>query len=130
MNFDAPSGAQTVSVPAGAISPAVVEAALQAAFEAGGTEAAVEIRIPGQVDAVTGEPAEVREVRVEIPVGDLRAVAASEVENVRIVSGAGEVTLNTEALKDLITNADERSAAAVEIVIARNAGAGTEDLTP
>jgi hypothetical protein len=41
--------------------------------------------------------------KVEIPASDLRAVAASDVENVRIVTAIGEVTLNIGAMRDLVT---------------------------
>jgi hypothetical protein len=129
VTMDTNTGVETVAVPEGALTPEVIAAAVEAASEAG-TEPAVVIKIDTPIDAATGEPAEVREVWVKIHVGDLIAVADSDVENVRIVSGVGEITLNTDALIDLIAKADEDASATVEIVIAKDDEARLEELTP
>jgi hypothetical protein len=61
------------------------------------------------------EVAAVNIVKVEIRVTDLAVVAESDVENVRIATVVGEVTLNTGAIRDLITRAESQEAAVVEI---------------
>jgi hypothetical protein len=132
-DFDTDTGVETVVVPARTLTPEAVAAAVEAALAAG-TEPMVEFKIDSPVDAVTGQPAEVREVRVKISVDDLKVVAESEAENVsvKIVSEAGEITLNADALRDLIAiaQADEQASATVEIVVAKNAEARPEELTP
>jgi hypothetical protein len=52
-----------------------------------------------------------------IPIYDLKAIADSAVENIKIVSSNGEITLNTAAIEDLI--ADAPGAAAIEMVTNR-----------
>ncbi|MDR1377830.1 MAG: hypothetical protein LBJ36_02100 [Synergistaceae bacterium] len=86
------------------------------------------IKIDKPVD-VSGQPIDIKEVRVAIPVSDLRIVADSEVKNIKIASNVGEVTLNTDAMKDLIEKAQGEDAATVEVVIAKEDEARLEELT-
>jgi hypothetical protein len=104
------SGAETyeVSVPESALDAAISQAAEEAAET--GTPATIEIPVaesytPG-ADAVT----------VKIPIGGAEAAAAeSAVENVRIVTAIGEVTLDKEALKDLIAEAGDADTVGIAI---------------
>jgi hypothetical protein len=115
------SGAETyeISVPESALEAAISQAA-EAAAETG-TPATVEIPVaesytPG-ADAVI----------VNIPIGGAEAAAAeSAVENVRIVTAIGEVTLDKEALKSLIAEAGDADTVGVAI---ERKGASDADLT-
>jgi hypothetical protein len=115
------SGAETyeVSVPESALEAAVSQAA-EAAAETG-TPATVEIPVaesytPG-ADAVI----------VKILIGGAEAAAAeSAVENVRIVTAIGEVTLDKEALKDLIAEAGDADTVGIAI---EHKAASDADLT-
>jgi hypothetical protein len=120
VRVDRISGVETVTVPVGTLINAI-EQAINAAAEAGSTEATVEIRVE--------EEPSVSVVRVEIPVSDLRAVADSQVENVKIDTAVGEVTLNISALQDLIAEADARGAAVVEVAVERKASPEDGTLT-
>jgi hypothetical protein len=84
----------TVTIPQGAVTSAIIEAAIEEAAKAGGTEPTVEIK----VDEVPGID-QVNTVKEEIPISELQTVANSDVENVKIVTTVGEVTLNTDALR-------------------------------
>jgi hypothetical protein len=103
----------TVQVPEGTLSnPEAIERAVDIAFEAGeDEEATLEINVEDVSDASV--------VKVELPVSDLGAIAESDVENVKIVTPVGEITLNTSAIKDLITEAASQGAAVVEIDVER-----------
>jgi hypothetical protein len=125
VTIDINTGAVTVVVPE--LTQSVIDTAIQSAIDAGGTEPTVVIRID---DKITGESTEVKEVRVEIRVDNLKTVAESKVENVKIVSDVGEVALNTDAVKDLIARAEGQAAAAVEILVAKDDEARLEELTP
>jgi hypothetical protein len=128
ITVDPDTGVETVAVPEGTLTREIIEAAIEAT---GGTasDSVVEIRIGKPVDMDTGEPAEVRAIHVEIHVSDLITVRDSDVENVKIATPVGEVTLNTDALKDLITGVEDRDASTVEIVIAKDDENLLEELT-
>ncbi|MDR1481993.1 MAG: hypothetical protein LBI74_05145, partial [Synergistaceae bacterium] len=126
VKIDPNTGVETITVPTGSITQAIIDAALEVAFEAGGTEPTVEVKIDKPVDA-TGAPVEVKEVRVGISVSDLKTVAESEVENIKIASDVGEITLNTGAMKDLIASAGSQGT--VEVVITREDKTRLEELT-
>jgi hypothetical protein len=126
VKVDPTSGVETVTVPGGSLTNAI-DQAIEAATQAGVAEATVEIKVDKPVDAITGESVEVNEVRVEIPVTDLKAVADSEVENVKIATVVGEVTLNTGALQDLITQAAAQGATAVEVSVEHKVETGEDE---
>ena len=107
VTVDETTGVETVTVPEGALT-SVIEAAINVATEAG-TEPTVEIKVD--------EVPEVNTVKVEIPLSDLQVVADSAVENVKIASVVGEVTLNTGALKDLIREGLAQGATTVDVVV-------------
>jgi hypothetical protein len=67
-----------------------------------------------------------REVKVEIPVGDLKLVADNDT-SVKIASPVGEVTLDTGALDGLIAGVEERNASTAEIGIAKAEPANLTD---
>jgi hypothetical protein len=135
VKLDKDTGTETVTVPDGALE-SLLDQAIAVAKEAGSREPTVEIRVDAPAsDAETGESVTVRKVEIKIPIGDLIAVRDSKVENVKIVSPAGEVTLNTEALRDLIAKAEaepgSEKAPTVDIVIAKGEDtlAEAKDLT-
>ena len=105
VRIDTNTGVETVTVPE--LTQEIIDRAIEEANEAG-TEPAVMIPVKKPVDPTTGEPVEVSEVHVEISVSDLITAADNEV-NIRIDvfdGEGGEVTLNGDALKDLIERAD------------------------
>jgi hypothetical protein len=120
VKIDTDTGVETVTVPEGALTQEALDAAIEKANEAG-TEPTVGIKIEKPADARTGEPVEINEVHVAISVSDLRNAAENEV-NIRIdvfEGEGGEVTLNSDALRDLIDKADEDSETVVEVIIAK-----------
>jgi hypothetical protein len=119
------TGVATVTIAPGSITEAIITAAIEAA-ETNGTESTIAIKIDQPLD-VSGQPIDINEVRVTIPVSDLRTVADSEVKNIKIASNVGEVTLNTDAMKDLIASAGNQ--ATVEVVITKEDDARREELT-
>jgi hypothetical protein len=133
VTIDSDTGTATVAVPEGALT-SLIEQAIETA---GSREPTVEIRPPMPPAGEPGtEAVEIKEVKVEIPIGDLKAVAESEVENVKIASPVGEVTLNTDAIWDLLdlvakTKTDAGNAPTVDIVVTKGEEtiAKTEDLT-
>jgi hypothetical protein len=131
VTLDRDTGTATVSVPEGTLKD-WIEQAVAVAEGAGSREPALEIRIDTPpADESTAEPVEVKEVRVEIPIDDLRAVAESPVENVKIVSDVGEVTLNTDAIEDLIarTETEAENAPTVDLVVVKGEEKLEETLT-
>jgi Synergist-CTERM protein sorting domain-containing protein len=90
-----------------------------AAGEASGNDSTVEVVIP----APAGTAVAIEKVKVEISVGDLVTLAASDaVENIKIVSSVGDIKLNTTALNELVSKAQSAgSATNVGIVIAQGA---------
>jgi hypothetical protein len=114
---DRDAGVKVVTVPQGTFEKGI-ETALEAAAASGAAEATVAIKVDDPyVDTATGETVEIREVKIELPVSELRAVVLSEVENARIVTEVGEITLNTSAMRDLITETENQGAAVVEITV-------------
>jgi Synergist-CTERM protein sorting domain-containing protein len=69
----------------------------------------------------------VREVTAKISASDLGIVAESDVENIKIASAIGEVTLNTAAVNDLLDEAGPE-AVTVDVVISRKDEADKEEL--
>jgi hypothetical protein len=121
VTIDESSGTETVYVPEGALIGGIEEA-ISVASEAGETaEPTLEIKVE--------EATAVNIIKVEIPVEDLEAVAKSEVVNVKIATAVGEVTLNTGAIKDLITKAESQRATVVEIDVERKETLEDEFLT-
>jgi hypothetical protein len=112
--------AYEADVPPGALESAVARA-VEAAVEAG-TEAAVEIKIeessaPG-ADAVT----------VNIPIGGAAAIADGDAGSIRIITPVGEITLDAEAMRDLIAEAggSDKVGVVIERVTALGGAALTE----
>jgi hypothetical protein len=67
-----------------------------------------------------------KEVTVEISADGLLSVAESGVENVKVISAIGEVTLNTPAINDLLEEAGD--AMTVDVIISRKDEADKEAL--
>jgi hypothetical protein len=109
-SFNPSTGVETVTVTPGTIASAIGQAVTAAS--AAGSEPTIVIKAEA---AATGDA--VREVNVDIPVSDLRAVADSAAReiSVKIESAAGEITLNKAAVMDLVSGAG--SADTVEVVI-------------
>jgi hypothetical protein len=119
ITFDDITGVETVTVSPGALVNAISQAIAVAEF--GLTEPTVEIKAKTQRSGVA------KAVDVIIPISDLEIVAQSQVENVKIASEIGEVTLNTAAINDLIASSAP-DATEVEFVIERK-DTTEEDLT-
>ncbi|MDR1019492.1 MAG: hypothetical protein LBL73_01940, partial [Synergistaceae bacterium] len=118
-SFNPSTGVETVTVTPGSITDAIDQAVTVAAVA--GSDPVIVIKAASAGSAV-------REVRVDIPVADLDAVAkngAGEL-NVKIESAAGEITLNKAAVNDLVAEAGD--AETVEAVIEHKAK-GDLDLT-
>jgi hypothetical protein len=121
-------GAAAVVVPKGTLSQSAIDRAIEAAGETD-TEPTLMIQIKQPTADGTIENArEIREVNVEIQISDLILVADNEA-SIKITSPAGEVKLNADALTDLIAGAEDRNAAAVEIIVAKCDEAELENLT-
>jgi hypothetical protein len=120
---DADAVTVTVSVPEGALKDGIAEA-VAVAEAAGSREPTLEIRFDTPATGgSTAEPVTVKEVTVKIPISDLQAVKESPVENVKVVSGAGEVALDSGAIGELIeellarAETEGESATTVDLVI-------------
>jgi hypothetical protein len=125
VTFNAASGVETITVPESALTDdAVIQKAVEIAAAAGG-DAKPTIEIRGEATAASG----VRKVEVEIPVSGLNSVIDSPVENLKISSAVGEITLNNAAMEDLVFEAG--SAEYVKAVIERKDKAALDGaLTP
>ena len=98
MTVDTTTGVGTVTVPEGTLTSAI-DAVLAETQE--GKESTIVIK----PDIEAG--AQVKTVDVALPLSDLKEVAESAVDNIKIETAVGEVTLDTEAIKDLIAGAAE-----------------------
>jgi hypothetical protein len=129
VEFIPDTGVETVTVPA--LTQEAIDVAIEKANEAG-TEPAVIVPVKKPIDPVTNEPVEVSEVHVEISVSDLITAAENEV-NIRInvfEGEGGEITLNSDALRDLIDRAGGDSETVVEVIIAKEDEAKLAELPP
>ncbi|MDR3354167.1 MAG: hypothetical protein LBO21_03955, partial [Synergistaceae bacterium] len=117
ITVDAAAGTETVTVPSDAITASIeaLEEAI-AAGEVSASDSTVQIVVPAPAATVA-----IEEVKVGIPVSDLKVLADSDAaENVKIVSAVGDIKLNTLALNELISQAQSVDPAAnVEIVIVK-----------
>jgi hypothetical protein len=114
VTVDAATNTATVAVQEGIVADSIQEAIDLAAEAGSNAQPTVEINV--KTETASGVDA----VKVDIFISDLSAVADSEVENVRVVTGVGEVMLNTAAIKDLIADAGS-SAQTVELAIEHKA---------
>jgi hypothetical protein len=99
VTVNAATNTATVTVQAGLLAGSIWDAIGLADKAGNNAQPTIEINvktlIAPSVDAV----------KVDMFLSDLSAVANSKVENVRVVTGIGEVMLNTAAIKDLIEDA-------------------------
>jgi hypothetical protein len=114
VTVNATTNTATVAVP-DTILTDNIQKALDLAAEAGG-DAQATIELDLTKETASG----VDVVKVDIFVTDLSEVAESEVENVRVATSIGQVTLNTAAINDLIANAGS-GAQTVELAIEHKA---------
>jgi uncharacterized repeat protein (TIGR02543 family) len=112
------AAATTTEVANGSLSGAI-ETAVKAAKDAGSAEPVI------SVQAKAEEAGDVKAAAVKIHAEDLKAVADSgENVSVRIESSAGEITLDSGAVKDLVAKAAD--AETVEVVIERKDDAAAD----
>jgi hypothetical protein len=123
VQIDGDTGAVTVTMPKDKLEGGIAEA-IALADKAGSLKPTLEIKFDTPTaGGNTAEPAKPKEITVKIPIDALQTVADSPVENVQVVSDAGEVTLDTGAIKELIERAkeaegaEEGSAPTVDLVI-------------
>ncbi|MDR3165641.1 MAG: DUF6273 domain-containing protein [Synergistaceae bacterium] len=102
-----------------ALTENIITHAVEEAKKAG-TEATVEIRIDESSMPNAGA------VTVNIPIGDAKNAAQSDVENVKVTTAIGEVTLNTAALNDLIDKAGPGDEVTVGIAIEHKDASGAD----
>ena len=112
VNYSKATGTETITVPENALTdPDIIKQAVELAEAAGG-DAEPTIEIKGKALASDG----LKKTAVEIHTGDLAyLVDETPVENVKISSAIGEVTMNKAAIEDLVDQAG--GAEYVEVVI-------------